>query len=107
MKKFSLLQQIGSYIMLIALVSTILHIPEWITYILFFVGFLYTAIPLSIKNVPFQYLLFIIIPILAMFLHLPIPTSLPGLIRIAIVSGFWILMLLLSSYTVQAYTKSK
>ena len=107
MNKGHVLEQAGSYIILVAIMCAIIQCPEWVIYILFFIGFLLMLLDGLAAQLPLQYIVFFVIPFAALMIHLPVPGYFPALVRIAIIFGFWILMLLLSSYLVLGYTKAR
>ena len=107
MKKLPAAQAISAYIMLIGITCATLRIPIYVSTVIFLIGCAW-AIKLSQREEALlRYALFACIPIIAVFIHVPLPNSLPGLIRLAITFAFWIAVLLATSYLVLGHKKSK
>lgn len=107
MKKLDAMHAASAYSMLIGIVCAALRLNIWITLIAFIAGFIWALRLLDIRKYALIYSIFLFVPIVALFIRIPIPAFLPDLIRLAITFFFWILILLLSSYLVLGHKKSK
>ncbi|OGY37002.1 MAG: hypothetical protein A3E36_04625 [Candidatus Andersenbacteria bacterium RIFCSPHIGHO2_12_FULL_45_11b] len=87
------LELLGSYLMLLAIISAALRYNQLIVIAMFVAGFALVLDGNSKKIAYLQMHLFLVIPYLAVLFPLPIPREWPGLIRLAAAFGIWTLVL--------------
>lgn len=84
--------------MLWSIIAAVFQQQELFIYGMFLIGFFIAIIPVTIQKIPLQPILSVIIPVIALHLPLPIPISVPGLIRLSITVCFWIIILISASW---------
>lgn len=102
MSKPDATQIASAYIMLIGIVCAALRINTYLSIIIFIIGVSWAIGAVNMHKTAIRYSIFALIPIIALFVHIPLSKSLPDLIQLAIIFGFWIIVLLLSAYLLLA-----
>ena len=84
--------------MLLCIIAAVFRQNELYVYIGFFIGFFIATMPIKIHTIHGSAIFAVIIPVIALYVPIPLSHSIPGLIRLGSIIAIWAMLLIGTSW---------